>query len=92
MSRYIDAEIALKIIDSYAKTVIADGKVIVDAVKDIIAVITPTADVVEVVRCKDCIHRKEEIPQCGLYRCTALVHPQAVNADHFCSYGERKKK
>ena len=36
MSRYIDAEIALKIIDSYAKTVIADGKVIVDAVKDII--------------------------------------------------------
>ena len=44
--RYIDAEIALKIIDSYAKTVTADGKVVVDAIRDIVGVITPTADVV----------------------------------------------
>ena len=48
MSRYIDAEIALKTIDNYAKTVSTDGKVIVDAIRDIVGVITPTADVVEV--------------------------------------------
>lgn len=59
---------------------------VIKAVKE-----APTADVVEVVRCKDCIHCKEEISQCGLYRCTALVHSQAVNADHFCSYGERRE-
>lgn len=46
MPRYIDAETALKIIDNYAKTVTADGKVVVDAIRDIVGVITPTADVV----------------------------------------------
>ena len=45
MARYIDADEALKIIDSYAKTVTADGKVVVDAIRDIVGVITPTADV-----------------------------------------------
>ena len=46
MARYIDVEDALKIIDSYAKTVTSDGKVVVDAIRDIVAIITPTADVV----------------------------------------------
>ena len=46
MTRYIDAEIVLKIIDGYAKTVTTDGKVVVDAIRDIVAVIAPTADVV----------------------------------------------
>lgn len=45
MARYIDADEALKIIDSYAKTVTADGKVVVDAIRDIVGVITHTADV-----------------------------------------------
>jgi hypothetical protein len=46
MARYIDAETALKIIDNYAKTVTADGIVIVKAIRDIVEIITPTADVV----------------------------------------------
>ena len=46
MARHIDAELALKIIDNYSKSVTEDGKVVVDAIKDIVAVITPTADVV----------------------------------------------
>lgn len=45
---YIDRETALQIIDNYAKTVTEDGKIIVDAVRDIVAVITPTADVEKV--------------------------------------------
>ena len=45
---YIDRETALQIIDNYAKAVTDDGKIIVDAVRDIVAVITPTAEVEEV--------------------------------------------
>ena len=46
MARYIYDDEALQIIDSYAKTVTKDGKVVVDAVRDIVAVIAPAADVV----------------------------------------------
>ena len=45
---YIERETTLKIIDNYEKTVNADGKVIVKAIRDIVDIICPTADVVEV--------------------------------------------
>ena len=46
------------------------------------------ADVVEVVRCKDCKHYSRE--QC--YHDRHEHHAQSIfqNADDFCSYGERK--
>lgn len=41
----------------------------------------PTADVVEVVRCKDCKHRKKN---------TFCLHNMRYEDDNgFCSYGER---
>ena len=45
----------------------------------------PTADVVEVVRCKDCDRsaKYKDYYLCG-------VDNRAVNADSFCSYGERR--
>ena len=45
----------------------------------------PTADVVEVVRCKDCDRsaKYKDYYLCG-------VDNRAVNADSFCSYGEQK--
>lgn len=43
----------------------------------------PAADVVEVVRCKDCKYKERE--RCGLTRYT-------VREYDFCSYGERKEK
>ena len=46
----------------------------------------PTADVVEVVRCKDC-----DVPHNRWTGCpymNGLVPP----ADHFCSYGKRKER
>lgn len=50
----------------------------------------PTADVVEVVRCKDCIHND----QCK-HRVVMWVE-DPINTWHkdidFCSYGERKEK
>ena len=49
-----------------------------------------SADTVEVVRCKDCIHRVEQSKMCA--------HPKAIGwdaiepeDDDFCSYGERKQ-
>ena len=44
----------------------------------------PTADVVEVVRCKDCIHYKDEW-------CEILKEETPI-ADGFCCYGERKRE
>lgn len=57
---------------------------------------TPTADVVEVVRCKDCEHKKE-IPDCQkeLYSssCVACSYHSGLIMDgnDFCSYGKRKE-
>lgn len=56
----------------------------------------PTADVVEVVRCKDCEHKKE-IHDCQkeLYSssCVACSYHSGLIMDgnDFCSYGERKE-
>ena len=49
----------------------------------------PTADVVEVVRCKDCRLRSTE--ECSMYyRCNCgEQHTWEIDND-FCSYGERK--
>lgn len=47
----------------------------------------PSADVVEVVRCKECAYCYNN-PSLNTFRChrfTAVVDP-----NHFCSYGERK--
>ena len=44
----------------------------------------PSADVVKVVRCKDCIHYDEH----NRWQCDRFG--QSVNADDYCSYGERE--
>ena len=46
---------------------------------------TPTADVVEVVKCKDCKHSNEDGTICR-YSVGRSVEP-----DHFCSYGTPKE-
>lgn len=44
----------------------------------------PTADVVEVVRCKECKnHNRPRLGYCSMTLCL-------VNSDDFCSYGKRK--
>lgn len=49
--------------------------------------VQPTADVVEVVRCKDCKHFLSS----GMYGECSQAHIRIVRPDGFCSYGERKK-
>ena len=47
----------------------------------------PTADVVEVVRCKDCKHWSRVF---GCYRIKKSLFNLPFEANGFCSYGERK--
>ena len=49
----------------------------------------PTADVVDVVRCKDCRHRDPEDRKCdsGEMERQGCVFP--VDDDYFCAYGKR---
>lgn len=86
MSRYIDAdklyETARKYHKDFAQS-IADLTSLREVLED-----TPTADVVAVVRCKDCRIARPDIMIDGWYHCdnNDMVH----RPDHFCSYGERK--
>lgn len=53
----------------------------------------PTVDVVEVVRCKDCVSYEEQCPNYGYcyhWDYEQGMSPNQVDADDFSSYGERK--
>ena len=52
----------------------------------------PSADVVEVVRCKDCIYYNETHEACDCdEKAISSLGIFFPNADDFCSYGERKE-
>ena len=49
------------------------------------------ADVVEVVRCRDCVHRRTD--DCSMYiRCDCGAQHSWETANDFCSWGEGKEK
>lgn len=76
---YINKEAAIKaIVEHPSKIAVFTGKAI-QAIQEL-----PTADVMEVVRCKDCIHYGE-VGDCE-------VHPydDRFNVNYFCADGERK--
>ena len=79
MARYIDAELLIENIVKIEDLRTLSTKTIGKAISD-----TPTADVVEVVRCKDCKYQDE---------CLQKVDCEYVMKEIvFCSYGERKEK
>lgn len=92
MDEYIKRKEAILTVRGYAKHSIDKGRKSLDTVDDAIHMCDeidrlPAADVVPVVRCKDCKYRTEE--RRGLVRCRAFNYmPMCV--DNFCSYGERK--
>ena len=55
---------------------------------------TPTADVVEVVRCKDCKHSTTYELWNGRPYIACIYNGliSEVSADHYCSYGERREE
>ena len=53
----------------------------------------PTADVVAVVRCKDCVYGIENGELCGrkVYLCSAMTNPNEFYGDFYCESGERRE-
>ena len=87
MGRYIDAEILLEdvhtIVQKRENGETIESVVYAEQIED-----APTADVVPVVRCKDCRWGKES---CGNIECFAdtNVPPEYHGYDWFCSNGEK---
>ena len=85
MSRYIDADKLKKSLSIPCASIIEIGETIIAQIDD-----QPTADVVEVVRCKDCEHG-QSYNMFGSRYC--LKHNDvAVRDNDFCSYGERAEE
>lgn len=94
MSRYIDAELAKETIREYLKTEAPMPRICKKVMDIAIGAVdlTPTADVVEVVRCKDCKHCKKDSHWKELY-CLKMSddeHTHWLDKDFYCGYGERR--
>ena len=55
---------------------------------------SPTADIVEVVRCKDCKYCVvlRDVINRDQYFCTRAIGSMPLKETDFCSYGERRKE
>ena len=89
MTEYIERDAILREIERREALMVGDKLVSVDAMKSFIKN-RPAADVVEVVRCKDCIRRydTDECPMCFLIEGKYYEH---TNENGFCDRGERKE-
>lgn len=92
MSRYIDAQ---NLVDWCNRTFQVQstitGKEYVNAFLQAV-VCCPSADVVEVVRCKDCVHWGGVTYGFFCRKLSGLDTKICMGADHFCSYGERRSE
>ena len=96
MNEYIEREAAInasKIV--YIEYIEIDGEGYEDGNADDIPVVfkrdieaIPAADVIPVVRCKDCKH--SAIDDMGLLYCKCVTYYNHVPNDWFCADGERK--
>lgn len=95
MARYIDADIMREDwLENGENEYVYDTNAVLDSIDS-----QPTADVVEVVRCKDCIHKHEldeyekKVYQEGCVACT-YIHTMSERLvmlpNNFCGYGERR--
>lgn len=77
---YIERDAVLDIVEQ-------QGHVTIDDI-----IYAPAADVVEVVRCKECEHFRDYTDRHGVVRmnCIRDCHIPQVEPEHFCSYGERR--
>ena len=89
MPEYIEREKALQLLNKNSitkKITLVDGVSIYNTIEKI-----PTADVVEVVRCKDCEHWGGIIYGFVCRKFSGIETKICMHADDFCSYGERKE-
>lgn len=98
MAEYKDVELLKKQITDFKRAVNSVKPMNSDYITGYISALSaveeaiaeqPTADVAEVVRCKDCIYRGRE--DCAMfYRCDCGEQHTWETDNDFCSYGERK--
>lgn len=86
MSKYINAETLIEMLNAKADMALGTPKAVFGNVIKMIDLLPP-ADVVEVVRCKDCKH----LMFSDMYGECSQAHMGIVRPDDFCSYGERKR-
>ena len=88
MKKYADVDKVLEIASGHKdfEQRIADLTSLKEVLED-----TPNADVVRVVRCKNCRYAKKSKVVFGIpdYKCLK-TNTTCLDADDFCSYGERK--
>ena len=94
MAEYIEREAILREIERRERLMVGDKTISVDALKRFL-LNRPTADVVPVVRCKDCKYlrvwnQKDLYAFCPKTNFVFLPF-QADTRTHFCSYGEPKE-
>lgn len=94
MTRYIDADALIPMM-KYATTDNEIGvfpiRIGFDAIKGVIDN-APTADVVEVVRCKDCKHWHSNTEFCGIWSFNFQNIAQRTLRDDYCSRAERREE
>ena len=100
MSKYIDVDKIISYLndeiegcgdcDVYSQPVVYGTRLGLEYSKSLVET-AETADVVRVVRCKDCIHRDPEDKKCDCsFQAKGGIFP--MDDDDFCSYGERRKE
>ena len=90
MSKYIDPK---KIKLNSLTWIDGDGDILVPIVEVKKAIAqTPTEDVIEVVRCKDCVHLWGQMKNNAHYCHLKNGLNGLVTEEDFCSHGERKDK
>ena len=91
MSRYIDADALIK--DTWF--VLIKGENIDDIAEQIIRQckrIVKDAPSIDIVRCRECKYAEVSVsPITGLWCIRFGINDMAMEADDFCSYGERKE-
>lgn len=91
MAEYIERQALLKFIENGLNNPDKTKAFGYDAVEIMTEVqYAPAADVVEVVRCKDCIKCVHD-KIFGHYWCNRMNSTYKVKPDDFCSYGEQRE-
>lgn len=90
MAEYIDLEAILREIERREALMVGDKLVSVDAMKSFIKN-RPAADVVEVVRCKDCKNLVNTTINANCFLICDISDMEIAPED-FCSYGERREE
>lgn len=90
MARYIDADKVMEEINRIGGHNLCEWETI--GVKALIDR-QPTADVVEVVRCKGCVYFKNDTDYCKEHKKGYCEWDKTIKSrNHFCSYGEKALK